>query len=103
MFRAKPARGGAGRDPKFVPFATADRFFQRARILRRPGQNLAGTLAQQRPATAGCKGIGGAVGSPRTALSLVIPACREIVRRQIIWDSWRRKLAECWPHLGVDV
>ena len=25
------------------------------------------------------------------------------VRRQIIWDSWRRKLAECRPHLGVDV
>ena len=27
----------------------------------------------------------------------------ESVRRQIIWDSWLRKLAECRPHLGVDV
>jgi len=26
-----------------------------------------------------------------------------LVRRQIIWDSWRRRLAECCPHLGVDV
>ena len=25
------------------------------------------------------------------------------VRRQIIWDSWRLRLAECWPHLGVDI
>ena len=34
----------------------------------------------------------------RSALQVVTS-----VRRQIIWDIQRRSLAECWPHLGVDV
>ena len=32
-----------------------------------------------------------------------LSAIRSGVRRQIIWDSWRLRLAECRPHLWVDV